>query len=55
MIIFKEEQINTARLLLDNLIVNGIDNCKRIVMLSQIFEAGQKETKLENDLMKENK
>ena len=43
MIKYNDEQIATAKLLLDNIHVNGVDNCKRIVMLSQILESGIKE------------
>lgn len=31
------------RILLENLIVNGVDNCRRIVLLRQILDSGKEE------------
>ena len=43
MISYTETQIRTARALLETLEVKGYDNCKRVVMLRQILDSGEKE------------
>ena len=43
MIQYEDAQIRTARVLLEDLEVHGVDNCKRVVMLRQILEGGKKE------------
>ena len=48
MITYDDEQIKAANVLLENMSVNGVDNCKRVVMLSQILNSG-KPTENDND------
>ena len=40
MITYTENHIRTARVLLEELEVHGVENCKRIVMLRQILDSG---------------
>ncbi len=41
MITYDDEQIKAASVLLENMSVSGVDNCKRVVMLSQILNSGK--------------
>ena len=41
MITYDDEQIKAANVLLENLSVSGVDNCKRVVMVSQILNSGK--------------
>nr|DAT38923.1 MAG TPA: hypothetical protein [Caudoviricetes sp.] len=45
MILYEETQIRTARVLLESLEVRGYENCKNVVLLRQILDSGEKETK----------
>ena len=45
MILYDETQIRTARVLLESLEVRGDENCKNVVLLRQILDSGEKETK----------
>ena len=40
MLKYKEEQIQNIRNLLDNLAVKGVENAKRVAIISQILEEG---------------
>lgn len=45
---YTEEQIQSAKILLEGLSVSGVDNCKRVIMLRQILDADQKEKSDDN-------
>ena len=42
MVKYSEEQIRAARILLESIETHGIENAKRIVMISNILEKGEK-------------
>lgn len=41
MVQYEDTQIRTARVLLEDLEVHGVENCRRVVLLRQILDGGK--------------
>jgi len=42
---YSEESVNNMKILLNNMEVKGIENCKRVVLIAQLLETPEKENK----------